>query len=183
MPGSKAEHQRGLIVSIEIRPVEYNDDLFTLSDHCWNPQVEHIPRLDAGVTQQSIDLFDSMFIGQTSRICQTVTDGVNAKGVGLQDSESCIGQRCDSLGMIIIGKKKFEELPDRAGSELPLLLHGYPPWLEMIPNRQMETSSFIERFRFLDQFDHLRVIVQVINEGISEGIYTVHDDPYQLVSI
>ena len=74
MRGDEAEHQRRLIVGVEISPVHGDDEFPAFADRVVDPEREHGPDVDPLVAQETINLLDCVFGRLAARLRERLTD-------------------------------------------------------------------------------------------------------------
>ena len=68
MAGDEVAGQRGVIVGIELGPIERNHDLLALTDHEPCPRGEQRPHLDPTVTEQAVGLLHPVLLAPAGRM-------------------------------------------------------------------------------------------------------------------
>ena len=68
MAGHQLERQGGLAVGVVVGPVHRHHDVGARPDHLRDPCGEDVPRLDPGIAQQPVDLFDRMLGEKAARL-------------------------------------------------------------------------------------------------------------------
>ena len=101
MAGNQAQHQRRLIVMVEIGPVHRNQDIPPLADLVRHPAGETVPNVDAVVAQQPVHLLDRVLCLQAPGLGQRLTDQRHRQRGGRHRAKRRPGQRVDALGVQI----------------------------------------------------------------------------------
>ena len=99
MTGNQAEHQRRVVVMVEIGPVHRHQDILTASDLMWHPAGETVPYVDAVIAEQPIHLFDRMLGHQTTSLGQRMADHRNRQRRRRHHAKRRTSKRIDTLGV------------------------------------------------------------------------------------
>ena len=112
MLGDEAEHERRLIVGVEIGPVHGDDELAAHADGLFDPEREQGPHIYALVAQETVDLFDRMLPCLPARLRERLTDDRNRKRRAGHPAEHPASQRADALGVQVRCEQGIEMVFD-----------------------------------------------------------------------
>ena len=99
MPGDQAQHQRRLVVLVEIGPIHRHQDVPALADLMRHPTGETVPNVDAAVAEQPVDLLDRVLGHQAAGLRQRLADHRHRQRRRLHHAERGTSQRRDPLGV------------------------------------------------------------------------------------
>jgi hypothetical protein len=119
-PTMARDHRKddgGLVIVIEVGPVERRYDLRPVAEDVRDPTREKGPHWDALVAQQPVHLLHGVLRLQPLSHRERVPDGVDAQGGALQDSDRGAGQRRHALGVQVISEDGGDELRDPVAVE------------------------------------------------------------------
>jgi transposase len=88
----EVQGERGLVVMVEIGPVHRHKNVPRRADLMRHPARETVPRVDAGVAQHPVDLFDRVLGDQALRLRERLSDQRHRERRGLHDAECGAGQ-------------------------------------------------------------------------------------------
>jgi hypothetical protein len=74
MAGDQAQHQRGLVVMVEVGPVHRHQSFPPCADLVRNPTGKALPNVDSGVAEQAVHLLDRMLGHQAPGLRQRLAD-------------------------------------------------------------------------------------------------------------
>jgi hypothetical protein len=102
-------HQRGLVVWLEVGPVQCHQRLGALPQYVRYPQGQYLPHGNARVEQQTVHLLHPMRALRALRQGHSLTDGVDRQTGRVDDTQGCERQRQDSLRIEFLPEQALEE--------------------------------------------------------------------------
>ena len=109
MPGHEREHDRGLLIRIEVGPVHRNLYVAARPHHVTDPVEQDGVDVDPIVGQQPVHLLDRVFGDQAARQCEPLTDRIDRQRRGSDDPERGVGERQHAFGMRIAVEQAGQE--------------------------------------------------------------------------
>src|SRR5208337_2171604 len=85
--GDQGQHDGGLVVGIEVGPVQSHHDGVTRADDVGHPTGEDVIDVDLGVGEQAVHLLGRMLGVQAAGGGESLADGADRKGGAAQDAE------------------------------------------------------------------------------------------------
>jgi hypothetical protein len=117
------QHDGGLVVLVEIGPVERSRDLEPVADDERDPAREQVPGGNAVVAEQPVDLLHRVLGPETLRHRERLADGVDPEGGTLQHPHGGSGERGHALRVEVVCEDGGDELGDPVAVER-LVAHG-----------------------------------------------------------
>ena len=97
MPRHQIGAQGGVVVALEVGPVERNDDLFSGADDELDPARHKTSDIERGVAQPAIDLFNPVFGMPLRHGCVGSSDGMDGQNGGVQHPKDAVRERFEAL--------------------------------------------------------------------------------------
>ena len=162
MVGDQGHHDGGLLVGIEIGPVQCHHDGVACADDVGHPANQDIVDVDHRVGEQAIDLFRGMLGVQATCGGEALTDHADRKRRAAQHAEGSIAERVDALGVKILVQHAAQDLSNMIEGE-PLLPDDHRNPDSALPtgrlagwggagNRLGDFARMCHRWRSLDSF-------------------------------
>ncbi len=117
-------HQRGVVVLVEVRPVQGHHGLGALSHDVRHPEGKQVPHLHARVGQQPVHLLHPVLALLAPRHCQGLPDGVHREARGVDDAQ------------------EPNHLTTRPGVALAPGLTAHIPWASPVSAGPLASSGF-----------------------------------------
>ena len=106
------QHDRGLVVFVEVGPVERGHDLGTVADDEGDPAREQVPGQDAVVAEQAIDLLHGVLGLEPLRHRERLADRVDPESRAFQHAHRGPGERGHALRVEVVGEDGGDERRD-----------------------------------------------------------------------
>ena len=151
MPGDHVRAQRRVVVLVELRPVERDDDLLARSDHERRPRRRQLCDVDRTVAQEPVDLLDPVARLGPRHFRVRLADRVDRQRRGAQHPRHAVGQRLHALDVkVVLEQLGCEPLGVKA-IELAATLgrHGALGRLDHAPLNRAPRSKIPRPLRFL----------------------------------
>ncbi len=123
MAGDEVERDGGLVVGVEVGPVERDHDLRSPADHEGHPAREQVPDIDAGVREEAVHLLDRVLGLKLLGDRQRPAEGADRELSTLQRAHRRVGERRHALRMEVVVEDRGDELVHAAGAD-GLVAHG-----------------------------------------------------------
>jgi hypothetical protein len=111
--GSTPRHQigteGGVVVFLEIGPIERDDDLGPHAEHEAHPRVEQVPRSDGAIVEQTVGLFGSMLGLAADQLGVGPADRVHRERGRVQNAGGAGGQGEYAFGVQILAEGSIDE--------------------------------------------------------------------------
>src|SRR5215831_17962822 len=109
MACEQGQHDRRLIVGIEVGPVHGDLDALTRSDDGRHPEHKQFLDINSRVREQSIDLLDGMLAYTSSRQSEPVADGAHGQGCTGHHTDGGARQRLNPLCMQAFAEQSIDK--------------------------------------------------------------------------
>jgi hypothetical protein len=153
MTGNQAQHQRRLVVEVEIGPVHRDQDILALANLMRHPAGETVPNVDAVVTQQPVHLLDGMLCLQASGLRQRLADQRHRQRGGRHCAERSPGQRSDAPG-VQVGAVEFAN--ERSHIFKPVAVPSKPYYAKLQPAILAKALTDVNRIAPIAQPTEMR---------------------------
>src|SRR6516225_5042984 len=109
MACEEGQHDRRLIVGIEVGPVHGDLDALTRSDDGRHPEHKQFLDINSPVREQPIDLLDGMLAYTSLRQSQSVADGAHGQGCTGHHTNGGVCQRLNPLRMQAFAEQSIDK--------------------------------------------------------------------------
>src|SRR6516162_8701715 len=110
MPGDERQHDRCLIIGIEVRPVHGDLNTLPRAQHVRNPAHKRFSHINPRVRQQPVHLFNRMFAQSSPRQSQSMSNGADGQGSTGHHAKRRVCQGVNPYRMHIFGKQSADEI-------------------------------------------------------------------------
>ena len=110
MVGDQRQHDGGLVVGIEVGPVQGHQNGGSCADDVGHPAGEDGIDVDLGVGKQAVDLLGGMLGVQAAGGGEAPADRADRKGTAAQHAERRVAERGDALGVQVVIEHAAQDL-------------------------------------------------------------------------
>jgi hypothetical protein len=134
--GDQRQHDGGLLVGIEVGPVQCHHDGAACADDVGHPAGEDVVDPDVRIGEQAVDLFGGMLGVQASGGGKAPADGADRERGATQHANGGVAERVDALGVKVMVQHAAKDSPDR-GEGQALLPDDHDIPRHSIANREI----------------------------------------------
>src|SRR6516162_3227857 len=193
MACEEGQHDRRLIVGIEVGPVHGDLDALTRSDDGRHPEHKQFLDINSRVREQPIDLLDGMLAYTSLRQSQSVADGAHGQGCTGHHTNGGVCQRLNPLRMQAFAEQSIDKpvcmlklgrphannhwyLPRRVTGRL---LYCQPVFNPL--GRSCRSSPSIGGFRFFSERFSAFLILLLLKTPENEGMLEAKNSKFSIL--